>query len=457
MSELRGVAFLLGKDLRILRRSPLLVTLLVVYPVVIAVLIGLALSKGPDKPRVAILNELPQQSSGVAIAGTTVDPNDYASKLFESITPVTVKSRAEAEKKVRDGDVLAAIVVPKDLVQRLQATVSLSGKAAKPAVEVMYNAEDPVKQQFVQSTIDARVGDLNRAVATKLTQIAARYLDILLKGGDFSILGTKFEVLGLTKSKALIDSVLTRTPDASPDREALQRVSRFAQLAIDNLDLSTTVLSSLATPVAVHQKIVSGRRTPLDAYAVTVAVTMSLMLVCVLLAAGMLALEREEHAFARLVRGLVSRTGLIAEKVLLAALCAAAVTFVMAAGVSIFVTLDWSRVALWIVALVGGGLAFGAFGVALGALGREVRAASLLAILLALPIAFLALVPSGSVADGLYDAIRVVSALFPFRAALDAVDAALNDAGGLGGALAHLAALVLGWCAIARVSLRRFG
>jgi ABC-type transport system involved in cytochrome c biogenesis permease component len=454
---MRGVAFLLGKDLRILRRSPLLVTLLIVYPVVIAVLIGLALSKGPDKPRVAILNELPQQSNGIAIAGTTVDPNDYASKLFESITPVPVKSRAEAERKVRDGDVLAAIVVPKDLLERLQATVSLSGKAAKPAVEVMYNAEDPVKQQFVQSTIDARVGDLNRVVATKLTQIAARYLDILLKGGDFSILGTKFEVLGLTKSKALIDSVLTRTPDASPDREALARVSRFAQLAIDNLDLSNTVLSSLATPVKVDQKIVSGRRTPLDAYAVTVAVTMSLMLVCVLLAAGMLALEREEHAFARLVRGLVSRTGLIAEKVLLAALCAAAVTLIMTAGVSLFVTLDWSRFGLWILGLVGGGLAFGAFGVALGALAREVRAASLLAILLALPIAFLALVPSGSVADGLYDAIRVVSALFPFRAALDAVDAALNDAGGLGGALAHLGALVVGWCAIARVSLRRFG
>jgi ABC-type transport system involved in cytochrome c biogenesis permease component len=452
----RGVAFLLGKDLRILRRSPLLVTLLIVYPVVIAVLIGLALSKGPDKPRVAILNELPQQAGSIAIAGTTVDPNDYADKLFQSITPVPVKSRAEAERKVRDGDVLAAIVVPKDLLQRLQATIALSGKSAKPSVEVMYNAEDPVKQQFVQSTIDARVGDLNRVVATKLTQIAARYLDILLKGGDFSILGSKFEVLGLTKSKALIDSVLTRTPDGSPDHEALARVSRFAQLAIDNLDLSDTVLSSLATPIKVDQKVVSGRRTPLDAYAVTVAVTMSLMLVCVLLAAGMLALEREEHAFARLVRGLVSKTGLIAEKVLLAALCAAGVTFLMAAGVSIFVTLDWSRVALWVVALLGGGLAFGAFGVALGALAREVRAASLLAILLALPIAFLALVPSGAVADGLYDAIRVVSALFPFRAALDATDAALNDAGGLGGALAHLAALAVGWCAVARLAIARF-
>jgi len=124
--------------------------------------------------------------------------------------------------------------------------------------------------------------------------------------------------------------------------------------------------------------------------------------------------------------------------------------------VSLFVSLSWSRFPLWVVALLAGGLGFGALGVALGALAREVRAASLLAILLALPIAFLALVPSGAVATAYYDAIRVVSALFPFRAALDATDAALNDSGGMGGALAHLAALVVGWSVIARVALQRF-
>jgi ABC-2 type transport system permease protein len=453
---LSGVRFLLGKDLRILRRSPLLVSLLVAYPVLIAVLIGLALSKGPDKPRVAILNQLPQQSGEVAIAGTTINPADYADKLFESVVPVGVRTREEAVRKVRDGDVLAAIIVPPDLVARLQRTISLSGTGPKPTIEVLYNAEDPVKQQFVQSTIDSRVAELNKVVSSKLTQIAAGYLNILLSGGKFSILGRDFDIAGLKKSKALIDSVLTRTPDSSPDREALQRVSRFAQLAIDNLDLSDAVLSSLATPVKVDQTIVEGRRTPLDAFAVTVAVTMSLMLVCVLLAAGMLALEREEHAFARLVRGLVSRTGLLVEKVVLSAGCAAVVTLVMVAGVSLFVSLDWSRSPLWVVALVAGGLAFGAMGVAIGALAREVRAASLLAILLALPIAFLALVPSGAVAHGLYDAIRVVSALFPFRASLDAADAALNDAGGLGGALVHLAALVVGWSLLARAALQRF-
>jgi ABC-type transport system involved in cytochrome c biogenesis permease component len=454
---LSGVRHLLGKDLRILRRSPLLVSLLVAYPVLIAVLIGLALSKGPDKPRVAILNQLPQDSGAVSVAGTTVDPKDYANRLFASIEPVPVKTRAEALRKVKDGDVLAAIIVPRDLVTRLQRTITLSGKGPKPTVEVLYNAEDPVKQQFVESTIDSRVADLNQAVSAKLTQIAAGYLDILLSGGKFSLLGQDFEIAGLKRSKALVDSVLTRTPESSPDHEALQRVSRFAQLAIDNLDLSDVVLGSLATPVKVDQTVVEGRRTPLDAFAVTVAVTMSLMLVCVLLAAGMLALEREEHAFARLVRGLVSRTELLVEKMLLAAGCAAAVTLVMVAGVSAFVSLDWGRAPLWVVALGAGGLAFGALGVAIGALAREVRAASLLAILLALPIAFLALVPSGAVAQGLYDGIRVLSAVFPFRASFDAIDAALNDAGGLGGALAHLAALIVGWAVVARVALQRFG
>jgi ABC-2 family transporter protein len=372
---MRGVRVLLGKDLRILRRSPLLVTLLVLYPVLIALLIGLALSKGPDKPRVAILNQLPVAGGTVTVAGTTVDPKDYANKLFASIEPVTVRTRAEAERKVRDGDVLAAIIVPPDLIKRLQQTISLSGKGPKPAVEVLYNAEDPVKQQFVESTINARVADLNKAVAGKLTQIATGYLDILLSGGKFSVLGQDFEIAGLKKSKALVDSVLTRTPRGSPDHEALERVSRFAQLAISNLDLSGVVLSSLATPVRVDQKVIEGRRTPLDAFAVTVAVTMSLMLVSVLLAAGMLALEREEHAFARLVRGLVSRTALLVEKVVLSAGCAAAVALVMCAGVSAFVPLDWSRFGLWVVALVAGGLAFGALGVAIGAAAREVRAA----------------------------------------------------------------------------------
>jgi ABC-type transport system involved in cytochrome c biogenesis permease component len=152
----------------------------------------------------------------------------------------------------------------------------------------------------------------------------------------------------------------------------------------------------------------------------------------------------------------VSRTGLLVEKGLLSAGCAFFVTLLMLVGLGLFVSLAWDRFPLWLVALAAGALGFAAMGLAIGALTREVRAASLLAFMLALPIAFLALVPSGSVSQGLYDVIRAISALFPFKPTLNALNAALNDAGGLGAALLHLAALVAGYGVLARVALRRF-
>ena len=205
----------------------------------------------------------------------------------------------------------------------------------------------------------------------------------------------------------------------------------------------------------VKQTVVKGDRTPLDAFAVALAVTVSLMFVTLLLAAGLLALEREEQAFGRLVRGLVSRTALLTEKVVLSALCAVAVTLLMLFGLAAFVGLDWSRVPAWLAALVGGALGFSAMGVAIGGLAREVRVATLLAILLALPIVFLALVPSGSVAPALYDAISVISALFPFDPALEALDRAISG-GELLVPLLHLLALALVYGVVARIALRRF-
>ena len=61
--------WLLLKDLQILRRSPLQAVLLVLYPVLIAVLVGLAVSRGPEKPRVALLNEVPRNAR-VSLSGT---------------------------------------------------------------------------------------------------------------------------------------------------------------------------------------------------------------------------------------------------------------------------------------------------------------------------------------------------------------------------------------------------
>ena len=80
--------------------------------------------------------------------------------------------------------------------------------------------------------------------------------------------------------------------------------------------------------------------------------------------------------------------------------------------------LDWTRFELWLLALAFGALAFGALGVAIGAVAREVSAASLLAFLLSLPIAFVALVPATAVSGALKSVLDAISFVFPFKAAL---------------------------------------
>jgi ABC-2 type transport system permease protein len=181
------------------------------------------------------------------------------------------------------------------------------------------------------------------------------------------------------------------------------------------------------------------------------------MFVTLLLAAGLLALERSEHAYPRLVRGLVRPGALLGEKILIAAACASLVTLAMSAVVSAFVPLQWGRFELWVVALVVAALAFGALGVTIGGVAREVSPASLLAFLLSLPIAFIALVPSTAVSGAIGDLLAAVSFVFPFRAGLDAVSNAFSGASpGMGLPVLHLIVLACVFGVLARLSLRRF-
>jgi ABC-2 type transport system permease protein len=133
------------------------------------------------------------------------------------------------------------------------------------------------------------------------------------------------------------------------------------------------------------------------------------------------------------------------------------VTLLMLAGMQLFVPLQWSRVGLWLLAILAGGGALAAAGAALGAAAREVRAVSLLAFMVTLPIAFLSLIPSGAVGTGVFDLVEIVTAVFPFKPALQAMTAALDAAGpGIGRPLIHLAILIAAYSLLARFALRRF-
>jgi ABC-type multidrug transport system permease subunit len=448
------VRWLFVKDLQIMRRSPLVTALLIIYPVAIAVLIGFALSRGPEKPRVAFLNEVPP-GQPFSLGGKQLDITGARGALCSRIDCIDVSSERQARDMVQSGDALAALILPHDLIDKLESLGSLN--PTQPVVQVLVNEEDPVKARLVDDRISSLVTQANLRLSKKVTRISANYLTLLLRGGSFSLLGQTLNVLGLKNTQRILEAVRPELPKNSPFASALDRVINFAKLAIQNLNLARPLLSSIAHPIAVQKEVVSGSPPSLDAFAIAVAATVTLMFVTVLLVAGSLALEREENAFARLTRGLVSKSALLVEKIGLGVAASIAVTLLMLAGLSLFVHIEWGRFGLILAAIVTGGAAFAAFGAAIGGAAREVRASSLLAFMISLPIAFVSLVESGTVSPGLFDAIRVIRAIFPFHAALDAMSGGLDASGpGLGLPILHLVILAVAYAVLARLALRRF-
>jgi ABC-2 type transport system permease protein len=443
--------WLLLKDLQILRRSPLVLGLLLVYSVVLAVVVGQAVDRGPSKPRIAVVNEIPPDAATFELGAETIDVNEVAEELFRSIDPVRAETREEGLEKVREGEALGLLVVPADIPQKIQGAIQLTG-GDQPEVEFYYQGDNPLKSTQVQSAIKSRIADANRVIGQRITKEAGKYLGFILRGGSFSVLGQSFDVLGLENAERIVRAVLDTLPADDPNRQALQQVADFANLAAENLDLSDELLNSIGTPINVREEVLSGSG---SAFYTAAALAVSLLFVCVLLGAGLLALEREEHAFGRLVRGLVSRTTLVAQKILLAGLMGTVAGALILAVLAATGSTEASDLPLGLLAVAVAAIAFGALGVAIGAITREVRAASLLAVLVLLPVAVLGFIPTGTVTGAASDVIRVIGGLFPFRQGLRAIEAGIAD-GDLAERLAHLGALTLAYAVLARLALRRF-
>ena len=447
--------WLLVKDLQLLRRSPLVTGLLILYPIVLAVLIGLAISRGPEKPRVAFLNQIPT-GTGLSLGSGGFSQDEARRQLCAKIECVDASSRAEVEQKVKDGDVLGGLILPPDFISKLQA--ELSTNASEPAtVDVIVNDDDPLKAQLVNDSISSLLTQANLLLSEKISGVAGDYERILANGGEFTVpfLNQTVQILGLQRSEQILNSVAPSLPPAQ--RAKVGQVSDFARLARQNLALANTLLAAIRQPIAVDKQVIAGSIPPLDTFAVAVAAAITLLFVTVLLVSGSLALEREENTFTRLTRGLVSRTGLLVEKAILGTGAALAVTLLMLIAITPFESIAWSRIYLIVPAILFAGAASSGLGLAIGAAAREVRASALLAFALALPVAFVSLVPSGTVSKTLLDVIHVIAGAFPFRPAVDALSGALSSSGPeLGLPLLHLALLTVGYLVLARLALRRF-
>jgi len=426
----------------VLRRSPLLLAVLLTYPLVIAVLVGLVAGYANTKPRVALvdLDHLPKT---ITVGGHLFHVDATIDEIARNVKLVRL-SPHEAEQQLRIGRLVATLTVPPGFV------ADLKGQVVSPRL-ILQAAQGGIAPRVTQQ-VQALVYELNRRLQDAYIGTNLGYMQLILHGGSGEFLGRPIHVLGLDGAQAIVAGL---PPGAR--RAALADFVHDARLALAQ---TGNALRATANPIALEQAPERGRTWALSAQVQAYALGLTITFLSLVLAAGALAAERDENVIGRLARGLVRLWELVAAKVALAAVVAAVLGLGIAVVFGAIIEIGgvtggepWQRVPLLVVGLALAGAALGALGSLIGAVAREARAASLVAVLLVMPIVFLGLVP-----PEIAPAAGWVSDALPFAHAVRFFVAALYDASPwerLWRETLWLAGLGLGFGVLARRAMTR--
>jgi ABC-type multidrug transport system permease subunit len=433
---------ILRKDLVVLRRSPALVAILLAYPILIAVLIGLTATYANAKPRVAFVDEddLP---ATVVVAGHRFHIARTIDEVAKNVT-IARMSANEAQRQLRSGRVAAVVTIPDGFLRTLVGLV----RSPTLTLELGQGGITPRVRQQMQ----ALVYNLNRSLQSAFIEADLEYVKLLLKGGQGEVLGRRFHVLGLEGTRRLLEEL--------PRGERLDRIRDFVHDATAALSLTGDAIRATANPIELVEETDRGRTWTLSAQVQSYALALTISFLALVLSASALAAERDENTIGRLSRGLVRLGELVSAKVALAAAVALGLGTALAVLFGVAIEIGnvtggepWERLPLLVVGLLLAGAALGALGATVGGLAREARTASLVAILIVLPIVFLGLVPREivPVAGWISDAFPFVHAVRFFASSLFDTDPWAT----LGREAAWLAGLAAVYGAVARLAARR--
>jgi ABC-type transport system involved in cytochrome c biogenesis permease component len=390
------VLLVLRKDVRTLLRTPALLAVLLAYPLMIAALLGLVAGYANAKPRVALV-DLDGLPAHIVVGHHDFNVEATIKEVSRNVTLVHL-GRDEATRELADGRIVAVLTVPPGFVATLQQMTK------SPTLEVAVTrggTSGRVRQQ-----VQALVYTLNQKLQRAYIDANLQYVQLLLHGGDGKVLGESFNVIGLDGTKKVLDTL--------PQTERVKRIQRFVHDARLALAQTGDALHATAAPIQLVELPQRGRTASLSAQVQAYALGLTITFLSLVLAAGALAGERDENVLGRLARGLVPSGRLVAAKVALAAIVATVLGLGVAFAFAAVIVIGdapggepWSRLPLLAADLALTGAALGAVGALVGALAREARTASLVAVLLVLPIVFLGLIPpevfaaAGWVSDGL--------------------------------------------------------
>jgi hypothetical protein len=439
---LRAAALLTHKDLISLRRAPLVVVLLACYPLLIAGLVGLVAGYANARPRVAVvdLDHIPATSK---IAGHTYHIKGAIDEVAKNVR-ISWMSKAAAEQALRTGSVVGVITIPQGFLADLKSVVQ------SPTLE-FETAQGGIASRVTQQ-MQALVYNLNLKLQNAFIKDAIRYISLIQNGGKTSFLGSYYNVLGIQKARALLL--------AEKGNATAVEVARFLDTAAGALRASQVSARAVAEPIKLAVETRNGRSWLFSAQMQAYALALTISILALALAAAVTASERDENVACLLGRGLVSKLSLLIAKVALATIVSLVVGVGILLAFGAIVDIGgitggqpWGRIPLVLVGVLLFGAALGAIGTLIGSLAREGRSATLGALLVALPIVLLGLVPREIVPPA-----GIISDFFPFSHGERFFGSALYDLhpwATIAPESLWLLGLLVLWGAVARVALPR--
>jgi hypothetical protein len=398
------------KDVRMLARTRGLLALLVLYPLVVALIVGgVLLDQGP--PRIAFVNE-DLTGDAVKIGHDAFAISDYVHQAEKNGVDVVTMERDEAEHALDEGQVAGVLVIPQGTIAKLNTQLS--------GADLEFVVGDSPLGSVVAQRMKGVIYNINLKISEALIDANREYLDKLVSGGEVEVEGEDFDLYGLAPIQADLEEARDELQDADADEDLIERLERaidFAHDAGSAIGLADRALEATAAPVRIKVQRTQGKSPLLTAQALGFALAVSIAFVCVVLVGASLAAEKDDAVLGRLLRGLARPWQVMAGKLLLGSLLAV----VFCAGLFVvFGVLEpqaWARLPLLLGAVVVSSLACSAIGAFIAVLVRDARTATLVGILLVLPLAPLALVGT----DGLVGAIEGLLPVAPSRELFNAV------------------------------------
>ncbi len=442
LKTMRAAGLLAVKDALTLKRAPLVVILLACYPLLIAGLVGAVAGYANARPRVAVvdLDGIPEETE---VAGHTYHLRTIIDEVAKNVR-ISWMSKPAADRALRTGKVVGVITIPEGFLVDVKSLV----RSPELEFETSRGGISPRVTQQMQ----ALVYNLNRELQDAYIDDAIGYISMIRTGGKTEFLGRKYDVLGLDRAKAMLEA-----QKGNPQGPELIRFLGVAEGALRAAEQSA---QAMAQPIKLSIETHKGRSWLFSAQMQAYALALTMCILALAIAAAVTAAERDENVACLLGRGLVPRTSLLLAKVGLAAAISLVVGAVVVIAFGAIVEIGnisggqpWERLPLLLVGVTLFGAALGAIGTLIGALAREGRSATLGALLVALPIVLLGLVPREIVPFAGY-----VSDLFPFSHGERFFGSALYDVhpwATIGPEALWLLVLLALWGALARMALPR--